>query len=659
MKNIIEKVSQKLNIAGDFVYKYRYYLAIILLIICVVFELNGSSIGCWNQFLNTGVEKTNEIFGKSRRVRADEWATFTPMMFSQKFDGFHWFSNILGGGGTDVFLIYALPVLNLMQIFRPFQIGFLFLSLSKGLSFFWMSRLIFLFLISFDFGMLISNRKKLLALAYSFMVTFSPMIQWWFAINGSVEIILFGELAIVLLDKYLLDNNFKHRVAYLFGLIVSAGGYILVFYPAWQVPAFYVFLFVAIWVFIKDFKEIKISRKDIISISIALIVFILCMTYILVRSYDTLKTILNTVYPGGRVERGGKTIAPSYKWVSNIFLPYKDVLLKMDQSTSSAMFGLFPIGIILSIYNLIVNKNKDKLTICLLISYAILFGYSYIGFPEILAKITMLGRSTAYRAYFGTGFLDIVLLLRALSTNEKSVKLIPAIIISGIVSGILVYYAKMDEYVYITKKMLIAMIIMCTYLFFFVLRISSKYSKALFSIGVIFVVLMAGATVNPLRYGVTDITESPILQAVKRVNSEENGIWLVTDMPYPIPEYLVMAGVPLINSTNTYPFLERWKMFDEEGKYEDIYNRYAHIRIYIVSSEEEYINENGTYTNDKFEQTTNDSFKMYILPDELKKLNIKYVFSIADLENRDTENTKFERLDDVNGYKIYKVNYIN
>ena len=191
------------------------------------------------------------------------------------------------------------------------------------------------------------------------------------------------------------------------------------------------------------------------------------------------------------------------------------------------------------------------------------------------------------------------------------------------------------------------------------LRISSKYSKALFSIGVIFVVLMAGATVNPLRYGVTDITESPILQAVKRVNSEENGIWLVTDMPYPIPEYLVMAGVPLINSTNTYPFLERWKMFDEEGKYEDIYNRYAHIRIYIVSSEEEYINENGTYTNDKFEQTTNDSFKMYILPDELKKLNIKYVFSIADLENRDTENTKFERLDDVNGYKIYKVNYIN
>ena len=172
MKEKIKKINDKFNNFGNLIYKYRYQICIAVFIVLVIFGLNGSSISMWNSFINTGVQEDNVIFGKSRRVRADEWATFTPMMFSQKFDGFHWFSNILCGGNTDVFMIYALPVFNLMQIFRPFQIGFIFLDISRGLSFYWMGRIVFLFLVSFEFGMLISNRKKLLALTYSFLVTF-------------------------------------------------------------------------------------------------------------------------------------------------------------------------------------------------------------------------------------------------------------------------------------------------------------------------------------------------------------------------------------------------------------------------------------------------------------------------------------------------------
>ncbi len=278
MVKVVEKIKEKANKIGDFIYKYRYIIAASLFIICIIFELHGSSMDMWNVFIRTGTPGDHVIFGKSRMIRSDEWAVFTPMMFSQKYDGFHWFSNTLSGGNCDVFLIYGLPVMNLMQIFRPFQIGFLFLSLGKGLSFFWAGRLIFLFLISFEFGVLLSNKKKLLSLTYAFLVTFSPIVQWWFAINGIVEILLFGQLAIILLDRYLIDNNFKHRLLYLASLFICAGGYIMVFYPAWQVPTAYVFLVLAIWVLIKDFKKIKIDRKDIISISIALIVFILSMT---------------------------------------------------------------------------------------------------------------------------------------------------------------------------------------------------------------------------------------------------------------------------------------------------------------------------------------------------------------------------------------------
>ena len=657
MKEKIKKINDKFNNFGNLIYKYRYQICIAVFIVLVIFGLNGSSISMWNSFINTGVQEDNVIFGKSRRVRADEWATFTPMMFSQKFDGFHWFSNILCGGNTDVFMIYALPVFNLMQIFRPFQIGFIFLDISRGLSFYWMGRIVFLFLVSFEFGMLISKRKKLLALTYAFLVTFSPMVQWWFAINGTVEIIFFAELAILLLDKYLLDDNFIHRAWCLFGIIVSAGGFILVLYPAWQIPTAWAFVFIAAWVFIKNFKNVKLTRKDVVSIAIALIIFIICMTYVVYRSFDTLKAIINSVYPGEREEYGGDVYYPLLKWAMNIFLPYKDVLLKLPTSESATMFTMFPLGLILAIRNLIVNKEKDKCTICLLLADAFLLGYSIIGFPKVLAKITMLSRTTGVRAYFGIGVLDMILLIRSLAVNEKKPNIFFAITFATVSAIIIAYLVKKGEYQYITKKMFIAMVIMIFYLYYFAIRIQGQSSKVLFSAGVIFVMIMSGFMVNPIRVGANDVLYSPILNKAREINEKENGIWLVADVPYPIPEYFMMAGVPLINSTSTYPHLDRWQLFDDNGKYEDIYNRYAHIRVYIKQSEDEFVHELDPSKKDKFELIQNDVFSVFVLPDELKKMGVNYIFSIQNLEEISTENTIFNKLEEVNGYKFYKVEY--
>ena len=86
---------------GEWIYQYRYYIAIILFIICVLLELSGSSIGCWNDFVHSNVTEDGVIFGKSRGIRSDEWAVLTPMTFSQFFDGFHYFSNMVRAEQTD------------------------------------------------------------------------------------------------------------------------------------------------------------------------------------------------------------------------------------------------------------------------------------------------------------------------------------------------------------------------------------------------------------------------------------------------------------------------------------------------------------------------------------------------------------------------------
>ena len=225
-------------------YKYRFIICGIIFIIAIVFEISGSSLGAWNDVIYT-IDQSNDI-GISRQVRADEWATYTPMMFSQKYNNYKMISSLLRGGNTNVFFVYGLPIMSIFQVYRPFQLGFLFLGNAKGLSFFWIGRFLALFLVSLEFFKILTKNNKGLTYIGTILVTLSPIINWWFAINGIVEIFVFGEGAIVLLYHYMNDKNFTKKLIYLLLMIICAGGYIMVLYPAWQVPMIYVFLFLAL-----------------------------------------------------------------------------------------------------------------------------------------------------------------------------------------------------------------------------------------------------------------------------------------------------------------------------------------------------------------------------------------------------------------------------
>lgn len=56
-------------------------------------------------------------------------------------------------------------------------------------------------------GMLLSGGDKRLAVSGAFLVAFAPVVQWWFAINGLVEMLVFGQLSVLLLQKYMTDTR--------------------------------------------------------------------------------------------------------------------------------------------------------------------------------------------------------------------------------------------------------------------------------------------------------------------------------------------------------------------------------------------------------------------------------------------------------------------
>ena len=166
---------------GEKIYQYRFLLVGIIFVFCVLLKVNGSSISCWNGYI--GQDTTGIILGKNRGIRSDEWAANTPMAFTQYYNDFKPISSIVRGTNTDIFIVYGQPVKDINIIFRPFQIGYLFLNQEMGLAFFWCGRWLALFLVTFEFGMLITKKHKKFSLVLAMMMTLSPTIQWWFAVN--------------------------------------------------------------------------------------------------------------------------------------------------------------------------------------------------------------------------------------------------------------------------------------------------------------------------------------------------------------------------------------------------------------------------------------------------------------------------------------------
>lgn len=634
------------------IYKHRFCAAFVVFVLCVIFEISGSSIGMWNTYLNNGKKDDGVIVGESKAIRSDEWAVNTPMTFSQKFNSFGYFSDVIRGTTTDVFIIYGQPVKDIGIIYRIFQIGYLLFGTAKGQAIFWCGRFIVLFLVNFEFMMLLTKKKRGLSFIGTILVSFAPVIGWWFAINGLVEMIIAGEFAVILLDKYMLSKEYKKRLLYLFGIVISAGTYLLTFYPSWQIPFIYVFAGLALWILIKNWKDCKISKKDIFTIIAFVALFVISILYIFTKSLDTIKLVLNTAYPGSRVETGGGASYKYFSYAINPFFWEKDAVQKVFNGNiiasnvceEAVFFDLFPIGLITTFIVLFKQKNKDKLLIISMIVSIILGIWCIFGFPEILAKITLLSNSQASRSIIAVGFLNIIILIKSLSLMEKPVNGIISGFLAVLIAGIIVLINKIVYSHYMGVVIAFLTFAMLSIAFYFTLRYKFKYNKYVLTFILLIIVLFSGATVNPIRKGTDVIYTSEIIKKIQEIAQKDDGLWIVEGKGLPYNNIPIMAGGKTINSTNVYPVLDRWKIVDSNDENEEIYNRYAHITINLIKE-----------SNVEFKLTSPDAFTLNLNIDELAKLDVKYILSLRDLSNYSNDKIDLEKIYEFNEYEIYEI----
>ncbi len=685
-----------------FICRYRYPFAAGLFLICVLTELSGSSIGMWCE--SFGVKDTGLLLGASRPIRSDEWAVSMPTLLAQAYnsgDSYSYFSDTIRGSLTDYYMGFRQPVYDIAMIFRPFQLGYLFLPVGKALSFYWFGRLIALALVSFEFGMFISKRKKGLSAVFMLLVTFAPVVQWWFS-TALTELLIYSMLSVVLFDRYAKEGSWLRRIPYTLGILLCAGCFIMVLYPAWQVPLVFVLLSLILYVILENRKDFSFGLKDAGVIVLGCVGTAVLLLRVFNKSSETVSIISGTAYPGARFETGGGCFANLGGYFCNIWSAFTEYVpgLLANQCENSLFTDLFPLCYIPAVIVSVRDKIKDRFLIILGAVTAFLGIYCVFGFPGFLSKITFMYNSQGKRALIIFELCNIMLLIRGMALMKKPLGRRASALASGgcvlFAAGTTLFFNRSfyAEQPLPKLALLAASAVIFAAVFYLILRRTAdgakpagtgrgaegqsvvsqdggmKDSRLALGALIILIAFIGGAAVNPLRRGIDALDNVEWLREIKNVGEAnvalaagngaaggagEDGssaekpydsrLWLVDSELLPCTNLPLLCGRTTFNATAVYPDMDTMAILDPDGKYSDIYNRYAHITTVITEEGEAYF-EPGV---------SEDCFVLYMTLEDAKKLGVDYITSRRDLSEIDPEGAYLTRINDSDIYYIYRL----
>lgn len=649
---------------------HRVPLGVALVALLTLMQISGSSIGMWATL--PGEEANNGVlFGMPRAIRSDEWCVYTPFSFAQAATGNHAVSSAIRGGGTDVTMIYAQPCWSLATLFRPFLWGYLVLGVTRGLSFYWCARAVVLLLVTFEFMLLLTERDRHVAAYATVLVGFAPIVEWWFAVNGTVELLVFGEGLVLCLHRFLRAAGGVRRWAWAGLLAWLLGCYALIIYPAWQIPFVYVFGCVGIWdlaTWLRSMPQDKRPRPLHVTgpLAAAAALAALAILACVWLARDAIAVSSGTVYPGERFFVGGTYLGSLFNSTTAPISALWPEHYTGNVCESAAFISLFPLGALLALTLLAVSALRHSIDygiVALLAPYVFLLAFGILGFPAPLAKATLMSYVLPGRLALPLGFLDVALLARSLAllpkvaprdavrqrapqTSLHGPKFALPVVACLVFVGVLVALAALDNPQLMHRRAIVTTAALLTALavpvFLHVFSAGQgRCAAETWLLVSALVPFVCGMCVNPVQIGASALLNSHIAQGVGAVRANDpDALWL-TDSSV-IGQACIATGAPTINSVNVYPNMERWHAIDPSGTYEDVYNRYATILV-----------NPGTKT--EFTLLQNDMFELTIAPDDVPKLGATYWLSAQDLTQWSTEHVRFEPRQQAGAYTVYLV----
>lgn len=594
----------------NFLFQYRWQIGIAAIVVCTLCRVHGSSIGMIAEWIS-GYD-TSRLWGTARAIRSDEYVVFTEMALAQVKSGFSWFSDIWGFSKRDMFMTYGQPILNIVTLYRPFAVGYILFGAEYGLALYWSSRFVILVLVSFEFARLFTNDERKLSLVFACLVGLSPIVQWWYSVGGLVEMLIFGQLAVILLYQYIRCKSRYIKATCMAGIILCSGGYIMTLYPPWMIPLFFVFLACGISILLDNRSHIKICLEDLLICGTGVTILALSMIYIFKTSESTIFATTNTIYPGTRKYYGGPfgNIIELFRGWSSYLWTFIDIGNPCEEVD---FISFFPIGIVLSLIILFKQKKKDTWLIVLNIFNILLIIYFLFETPEIVGTLTLMSHASP-RLVNAIGLINLIILCRSMCIIKWNKTLSQIIVPLSIVFSICGYYGVLD---FLTPA-LKWIIILVTALFAFLLtNYGDNYVQNIFVVYVIAISMIGGALVNPIDSGLDSVYRLKPLQAVERINVKESGTWAVNSEDIAFANLPTIVGAKCMNAVATYPDYDLWESLGLQNN-QEVWNRYAHTSV-IISD------------NVSVEQIFVDHINLYVTVQKLKEIDVKYILSDSDL----------------------------
>lgn len=569
-------------------YKSIWFFPTLLFIIVIVLSalhVNGSSIGTYHQvFYGNSAKDPDLIINKSRDIRSDEWLVTTQLSIAQtKINLSAVNPNI--GDGEDVSLLVDAPTTDLLQVFKPHNLGFFFLPIDVAFAMKWWLLAYFLVVSVYFFVLAIMPKKKLLAIIISLAFAASPFIMWWYQYI-TLAPIYYALFMLVVVIKMIHSQSIRRSL--LWGVILAylATSFAIILYPPFQIPcALAVLAFIVGYYFDNRIKTWESNKPlvfgGILAVTLTTIFLALCI----IPKLNLIETIMATAYPGQRtVPSGNMNIglftasnvsiitqlnshAKNYGWLGN-----------QSEGANFLLVFIFLAPVLIYFAAKYRRKINNKYTmLCVAIVSLIFLAWMFVPHIDWLGKITLLSSIPQARLLIGFGLVNLFLLIFFIQIySKKDIKLpkYTPLIYSLI---ILALYLLLDFYIhqlfpdFISIKWAILLALPYPVIIYLLLTHRTKLAVVtllVFSIGSV-------ALIHPLYRGVKVLTESKLSQAIRSVDPSNSKKWVTDSL---ILENLpAMNGKKSLSGTYVYPQNQLWeKEFPNDR---NMYNRYAHVHF--------------------------------------------------------------------------------
>jgi hypothetical protein len=403
--------------------KHRILCGVLALwfVLALLFRLHGWSTPIWHHTIDDSPKK-EILFGRARDIRSDDYLLDLPMIMAQTAHqpSFPVINHNIGTGQYMLAPIRA-PARDFITLYRPFSWGFS-LGNDLGLSWMWWGLTLGLFYSFFLVFMLVSRNLFWISFWAAVALVFSPYFQFWSLHKTEIAIHWAGAFVAA---AYLLAAR-QRWVIWCAGVFLGwsicgvAFGHI---YPPIAVTVGWLLPFAgAAWCWerrgVLPWKEYRLDRAGAFVLALAIIGASLGLFFR--ESQGVVQLIQNTTYPGRRFSAGGGF--PLWAFFSHDFFAetcnHPGSWLGNICEDASFIFVFPAVWCLLLVLLVQYRRWFDSWSLILAIYVAGVMIYTYAGFPDWLAHLTLFGMSTVNRTQMGLGLADLLMLVAALSNSR-------------------------------------------------------------------------------------------------------------------------------------------------------------------------------------------------------------------------------------------------